>query len=93
MRWWKRAPDAEEAVLIAAAMRLRMEIENLGSASPNKIDRAWAAVLADSLRSAATGWRKSTALGSAMPPEAWTFFAGLVSGIVGTAAFCRVWWR
>jgi hypothetical protein len=49
MGWWKRTPEPEESALIYAAMRLRMEINNLNSTSPNKIDRAWAAVIADSL--------------------------------------------
>lgn len=55
MSWWKPKPTPEEAVLTQAAMRVRMEIQGLRSASPNEIDRAWARIIAESLE--ISGWR------------------------------------
>lgn len=50
MSWWKPKPEPEEIALTDAAMRVRMQLQSLGSASPNEIDRAWARIIADSLR-------------------------------------------
>jgi len=49
MSWWKREPTPEEQALALAACRIRMQMENRGSGSPNEIDRAWARIIADSL--------------------------------------------
>lgn len=53
--WWKTQPTPEEQVLIDAAMRIRMHSNNLTQASPTRIDRAWASIIAETLE--AHGWR------------------------------------
>lgn len=55
MSWWKPKPAPEEEALTRAAMRVRMQLQSLGSASPNEIDRAWARIIADSLE--ISGWK------------------------------------